>query len=275
MRRRQTLCATVSFAELASANIVGFADKATENYTFIGPAFTQIGGGEDFTYGDIKVNCDEEGGSMGWQPLADYVCMLDSNGTFVRKLVYLPGYIAVEFEAEKGWYDDADVAKDDFTNCWNNEPLTFGYGVQVCGTAGANAKATFSGEVKEAPTVTDVENYMAIANCSPVNVSLGDIIVNCDEEGGSMGWQPLADYVCVLDSNGTFVRKLVYLPGYIAVEFEAEKGWYDDADVAKDDFTNCWNNKVTYAPGEGFQMCATSGAGATVTIKSALLVAAE
>ena len=272
-------CATVSLAELASANVVGFADKATENFTFIGPAFTQIGGGENFTYGDIKVNCDEtgEGDGSGWQPLGDFICVLDENGSFVRKLVYAPQYIADAYECSTGWYDDADVANEDYSTCWNSEPLAFGYGVQVSAAAGMNSKATFSGEVKKTATVTDVENFMSVANCSPVDVKLGEVVVNCDEtgEGDGSGWQPLGDFICVLDENGSFVRKLVYAPQYIADAYECTKGWYDDVDVANEDYSTCWNNKVSYAPGEGFQVSAAAGMGATVTIKTALPVAAE
>ena len=150
--------------------------------------------------------------------------------------------------------------------------MTFGYGVQVSAAAGTGAKATFKGQVKGAPTVTDVENYMAIANCSPKSITLGDIVVNCDEtgEGDGSGWQPLADYIVMLNENGTYVRKLVYLPQFLATIYEAPKGWYDDDKASDEDYSECWNNEVTYAPGEGFQMSAAAGTGATVTIKSAL-----
>ena len=253
---------------------MGYVDKAVENFTFIGPAFTQIGGGESFTYADIVVNCDEtgEGDGSGWQPLADSIVMLNQNGSFVRKLVYAPQYIAEAMECTKGWYDELDVANDDYTTCWNDTELEFGYGVQVSASAGMGAKATFKGEVKNAPTVTDVENYMGIANCSPKTISLGDLVVNCDEtgEGDGSGWQPLADYIVMLDENGTYVRKLVYAPEYIAEAYECERGWYDDDMASDEDYSECWNNLISYAPGEGFQMCATVGANATVTIKSAL-----
>ena len=139
------VCATVSLAELASANVVGFADKATENFTFIGPAFTQIGGGENFTYGDIKVNCDEtgEGDGSGWQPLGDFICVLDENGSFVRKLVYAPQYIADAYECTKGWYDDVDVANEDYSTCWNNKvSYAPGEGFQVSAAAGMGATVT-------------------------------------------------------------------------------------------------------------------------------------
>ena len=259
---------------MESENIVGYNDKGVENYEFIGPSFTKVGGSEAFTYGEIAVNCDETGEATetGWQALADYIVLLDENGTFVRKLVYAPQYIAAEFSVTNGWYDDADVANDDYTTCWNGTALTFGYGVQVCAAPGTGAKATFKGQVKAAPTVTDVENYMGIANCSPKTITLADLVVNCDETGEATetGWQALADYIVLLDENGTFVRKLVYAPQYIASEFNVPKGWYDDADVANDDYTTCWNSLISYAPGEGFQMCAAPGTDATVTIKSAL-----
>ena len=198
--------------------------------------------------------------------------MLDENGTFVRRLVYLPQHLASELGVEKGWYDDADAAKEVFDTCWNDEPLLFGQAVQVNATVGAGAKATFSGQVKGTPTVVDVENFMGVANCSPVEVKISDLIVNCDEtgEGDGTGWQPLLDGIIMLDENGTFVRRLVYLPQHLASELGVEKGWYDDADAAKEVFDTCWNDKVVYAAGEGFQVSATAGAGATVTIRSAL-----
>ncbi len=253
---------------MESSNTVGFNDKGINQYEFVGPSFTKTGGSEAFTYADIDVNCDEDGtgDGSGWQPLADYIVMLDENGTYVRKLIYAPQYIATELSITKGWYDNDD---ENYETCWNSTPLTFGYGVQVCGTDGAGAKVTFKGEVKNAPTVTDVENYMAIANCSPVTITLADLVVNCDEDGtgDGTGWQPLADYIVMLDENGTFVRKLIYAPQYIATELSITKGWYDNDD---EDYLTCWNNLVSYAPGEGFQMCATAGMNATVTVKSAL-----
>ncbi len=264
----------MGFGAVESDNTVGFLDKEMENFTFIGPTFTKVGGGESFTYADIAVNCDEtgEGDGSGWQPLFDAIVLLDANGTFVRKLVYAPQYIAAAYECTKGWYDELDAANDDYSTCWNNTELEFGYGVQVSASASVGAKATFKGEVKKAPTVTDVENFMAVANCAPKAITLGDLVVNCDEtgEGDGSGWQPLFDAIVMLDSSGTFVRKLVYAPQYIAAAYECTKGWYDELDAANDDYSTCWNNSVTFAPGEGFQVAASAGVDATVTIKSAL-----
>ena len=268
------LCATVGFGALESENIVGYNDKDVENFTFIGPSFTKVGGSEAFTFADIVVNCDEtgEGDGSGWVPLFDSIVMLDANGTYVRKLVYAPQYIAEAFTCTKGWYDADDASEEIFTTCWNSTSLTFGYGVQVSASSGVGAKATFKGEVKAAPTVTDVENFMSIANCSPKTITLADIVVNCDEtgEGDGSGWVPLFDSIIMLDVNGTYVRKLVYAPQYIAEAFTCTKGWYDADDASEEIFTTCWNNLVSYAAGEGFQVSASSGVNATVTIRSAL-----
>ena len=56
----------------------------------------------------------------------------------------------------------------------------------------------------------------------------------------------------------------------MATEANAQKGWYDNKDVGNEDFSDCWNDRVEWGIGEGFQVSATAGAGATITIKSAL-----
>ncbi len=180
--------------------------------------------------------------------------------------------MATEVNAQKGWYDNNDVGNEDFSKCWNDEELEFGYGVQVSATAGANATVQFAGEVKGSPTVIDVENFVAVGNCAPKALKLADIVVNCDETGAGdgSGWLPLADSIVMLNENGSFVRKLVYLPQFMATEANAQKGWYDNKDVGNEDFSDCWNDRVEWGIGEGFQVSATAGAGATITIKSAL-----
>ena len=260
----------MAVGDVSSANIVGYNAGAVEGFAFVGPSFTKVGGATAFKYSDIVVNCNETNEGPGWQPLGDSIVILDENGSFVRKLVYLPQYLATEVSAQKGWYDDNDVGNDDFSKCWNDEELEFGYGVQVSATVGAGATVQFAGEVKGSPTVVDVENFVAVGNCAPKALKLSDIVVNCNETNEGPGWQPLGDSIVILDENGSFVRKLVYLPQYLATEVSAQKGWYDDNDVGNDDFSKCWNDILEWAIGEGFQVSATAGAGATVTVKSAL-----
>ena len=50
---------------ILSANTVGYNTGAVENFTFVGPSFTKIGGNTTFTYADIIVNCDETGEGDG------------------------------------------------------------------------------------------------------------------------------------------------------------------------------------------------------------------
>ena len=264
----------MAVGDVSSANIVGYNAGAVEGFAFVGPSFTKVGGATAFKYSDIVVNCDEtgEGGGSGWLPLADSIVILNENGSFVRKLVYLPQFMATEVNAQKGWYDNNDVGNEDFSKCWNDEELEFGYGVQVSATAGANATVQFAGEVKGSPTVIDVENFVAVGNCAPKALKLADIVVNCDETGAGdgSGWLPLADSIVMLNENGSFVRKLVYLPQFLADDFKVSKGWYEENAASEEDFTDCWNDRLEWAIGEGFQVSATVGAGATITIKSAL-----
>ena len=253
---------------------MGYTTKSTENFEFIGPAFAKIGDDQSFTLKDIDVNCAEteaESGT-GWQANGDGIIMLDSNGTFERRLVYIPSYLATAIKAEAGWYDDEKVSDEDFSDTWNNEPLTFGYAVQVNATVGANAGARWAGQVKDSPTVVDVENFMSVANCSPTTLKLSDLVVNCSEteDGAGAGWQANGDGIIMLDKYGTFVRRLVYIPAWIADQVGIKKGWYDDADISQENYDTLWDDKVTFAAGGGFQVAVTAGAGATVAIKSAL-----
>ena len=241
---------------------------------FVGPSFTKVGGGTTFTYADIVVNCDEtgEGDGSGWQPLLDSIVILNSNGSYVRKIVYLPQFLAEAFECEKGWYDSDAANDEDFSQCLNTETIDFGYAVQISASAGVGATIQFAGEVKGTPTVIDVENFMGVANCAPKTLSLGDIIVNCDEtgEGDGSGWQPLLDSIVILNENGSYVRKIIYLPQFLAEAFEVTKGWYDSDKANDEDFSECWNTLLSWGVGEGFQVSASAGVGATITIRSAL-----
>ena len=106
-----------------------------------------------------------------------------------------------------------------------------------------------------------------------------DIKVNCDEtgEGDGSGWQPLADSINMLNINGSYVRQIIYLPQFFAEAYEVEKGWWDMDCTLDEDYTDpedCYNDKLVWEPGEGFQIHADPGT-ATITVKSALAKDAE
>ena len=264
-------------ADVTSANIVGYNQRTTANYMYVGTPFTGVGGGESFTWKDFKVNVDETGDiGDGWQALADSINMLNQNGSYVRTIIYLPQFLAEVYEVNKGWYDAMCTDTEDYTNpddCYNDEVINFGEAFQVHADPGT-ARFDFAGEVKQAPTVTDCANYMGIANCACKTLKARDLIVNCDEtgDGDGSGWQPLADSINMLNLNGSYVRTVIYLPQFLAEVYEVEKGWYDAMCTDTEDYTNpddCYNDKLVWEAGEGFQIHADPGT-ATITVKSAL-----
>ena len=259
---------------ISSANTVGYRQKALENFQFVGSTFTGVGGTETMTYGDLKTNCDLTGAlGTGWQAMADAVVELNANGSFVKKVVYVPAYIAGEFNADAGWYEEDAVAIDeDYSNPLDATTITFGLGIQTATVGGGDAAVTFAGEVKPTATVTDVEGFMIVANCAEKAIKLDELITNCDLTGSlGTGWQAMADAVVELNSNGSFVRKIVFVPAYIAGEFNAEAGWYEEDAVAIDeDYSTPLGQSITFQPGEAFQVATVVGGDATVSFRSAL-----
>ena len=100
-----TLCATVSFAELASANVVGYQERATgkSGWTLITGTFKNIGEGIK-TLSDVTVN-------DVWDPTGDNIQFLDEGGgTRVRSdsyqavYTYLNADWASSMGTTAGWY---------------------------------------------------------------------------------------------------------------------------------------------------------------------------
>ena len=253
---------------------MGYRSKPLNNFQFVGSTFTGVGGSESMTYGDLKTNCDLTGEvGTGWQAMSDAVVELNANGSFVRNVVYVPAYIAGEYNAEAGWYDvDAVAIDEDYSNPLNDQPITFGLGIQTATAGAGDAAITFAGEVKPTATVTDVNGYMIVANCAEKAIKLDDLITNCDKTGElGTGWQAMSDAVVELNANGSFVRNVVYVPAYIAGEYNAEAGWYDvDAVAIDEDYSTPLGQSIEFAPGEAFQVATAAGGDATVSFKSAL-----
>ena len=254
--------------------------KTPTNFKFLGPNFINCNGTEDITLADFNVNCDENDpeASSGWAANYDTVVLLNAAGNNIRNLVYIPQWMAeaytdlLEYSVTKGWYD-IDTVGDDMHTKYDSEPIDFGMAVQVNISSGsANAGVTFAGQVKTAPTITDVVNFMSLANCSPKNITLGDVKVNCNEEDpeASSGWAANYDTVVLLDSNGNNIRNLAYIPQWMAeaytdmLGYTVVKGWYDIDTVGDDMHTNYNNTQIP--AGEGFQVNASSGS-ADITVQ--------
>ena len=265
-------CGAVQADGISSANTVGYRQKALGSFQFVGSTFTGVGGSETMTYGGLKTNCDLTGElGTGWAAMADAVVELDANGSFIRKVVFVPGYVATEFEGEQGWYEENAANDGDLSTPLDNTPITFGLGIQTATVDGGDATVTFAGEVKPTATVTDVEGFMIVANCAEKTIKLDDLITNCDLTGElGTGWAAMADAVVELDSNGSFVRKVVFVPGYVATEFEGEEGWYEENAANDGDLSIPLGQSIEFEPGEAFQVATVVGGDATVSIKSAL-----
>ena len=251
---------------------MGYRSKALNNFQFVGSTFTGVGGSESMTYGDLKTNCDLTGEvGDGWQPMADAVVELDEDGSFVRKVVFVPAYVASEFGAEQGWYDEDATVEEDYSTPLDATTITFGLGIQTATAGAGDAGITFSGEVKPTATVTDVNGFMIVANCAEKAIKLDELITNCDLTGElGTGWQPMADGVVELDQDGSFVRKIVFVPAYVASEFGAEQGWYDEDATVEEDYSTPLGQSITFQPGEAFQVATAAGGDATISFRSAL-----
>ena len=263
---------------------------------FIGADFIGCDGTEDLTLADLQFVCEEDAWEpvTGWVPGIDTVNLLDFQGRCEHQLVYVSAGLA-EFwsmvlseggepvTVEKGWYDANDYAAMDFSTNYKDEPVTFGESIQVCNLSGnADAAITFAGQVKAQPTITDLADTMSIANCAPVNLTISDLIFNCDEENWEPveGWIPGVDTVNLLDAQGRCEHQLVYVSTGLA-EFwsmvlseggepvTVEKGWYDANDYAAMDFSTNYKDEPILAAG-GVQVSVLSGAEATVQINSAI-----
>lgn len=265
-------CGAVQADGITSANTVGYRSKALNNFQFVGSTFTGVGGSETMTYGDLKTNCDLTGEvGDGWQPMADAVVELNANGSFIRKVVFVPGYVASEFEGDQGWYEENAANDGDLSTPLDGTTITFGLGIQAATAAAGDAEVTFSGEVKPTATVTDVNGFMIVANCAEKTIKLDELITNCDLTGElGTGWQPMADAVVELNENGSFVRKIVFVPGYVASEFEGNQGWYEENAANDGDLSTPLGQTITFQPGEAFQVATAAAGDATVSFRSAL-----
>lgn len=263
---------------IESSNIVGYNTKDVSVLSPISATFTMVDGGEAFTFGDYKVNCDETDpdATTGWLANADSFNTYSSVGAYKASYIYCPAWLAEALTADfgytvaPGWYD---VNDEEFkTNC-NTMPIPFGNGI-VAKSSGSGAHATFAGQVKKNPTVTDIGVFTVAGNASPKTISIGEIVVNCDEKDpdATTGWAANADGIYTYTEAGSFKAEYIYCPAWLAEALTADfgysvtAGWYDVTDEA---FSNNLGATVKFAAGEGF-IAKASFSGATLTIKSAL-----
>ena len=273
--------ATVGLS-IESANVVGYQNEnmGSKRSIFLN-TFTSVDG-STMTLGDISANSfdDSEGEAYdvfdwtGFVPFSDFIQTMNTSGKFTGKFTYVPdGYVN---ENTAGWYAYAD------TSCVtpaSNTTLSFTHGFVLVtgdGNGGLAPSLTFAGQVKADDTVVPVaSSSMLSGNCSPVNITLGNITANSfdDSEGEEYdvfdwtGFVPFSDFIQVMSDAGKFIGKYTYVPaGY---KNGNVAGWYEYTDT---EFTTCVNS-TTIKAGQAFVVVAGDGNGGlapTITIPSAL-----
>jgi len=164
-----------------------------------------------------------------------------------------------------GWYLDAD---EDAEYNQNGRVIPFGDGYLVNRTSSeTDAALVYSGEVETAPVTKSLnENFNFLGNCSPTDITFGDITPNSVFVNSS---------IQLLTSGGATAKVTVPGLGEVKAVFSYWEeddamdgaGWYLDAD---EDAEYNQNSRVIPA-GAGFLVNRTSGeTGATITIPSAL-----
>jgi hypothetical protein len=83
----------------------------------------------------------------------------------------------------------------------------------------------------------------------------------------------MADAVVKLNSNGSFVRKIVFIPAFLATEFGGEQGWYEENAANEGDLSDALGQKISFEPGEAFQVATAAAGDATISFASAFPVA--
>ena len=228
------------------------------------------------TLADYQTNCNEEDESpVGWVYLDDALNTYKADGSFDKSYIYVPQWWAdimtdeLKHEVTKGWYDATD---SNYNTNLSSKKIPFGEGA-IAKATGVGATITFSGAVKEAPTVTDIGVFTIAGNSAPKGIKIGQLIVNCDEddETGS-GWIYLDDAINTYTAEGGFDKSYIYVPQWWAdimtdeLKRPVTKGWYDATDTNYE--VNVSESKG-FEAGEGFVAKATAS-GATITVKSAL-----
>ena len=215
------------------------------------------------TLGDLMPSEDFVSSSISFMTPGGATARVDFNGKQVAaKYTYWQEDDASD---GAGWYLEAD---EDAEYNQNSVSLPFGTGFLVYRVGSeAAATITYSGAVKTTPVTKSFPNaqYNIFGNCSPVDITLGDITVSDDFVSSSISFMTPGGATARVDFNGKQVAaKYTYWQEDDASD---GAGWYLEAD--EDAEYN--QNSVVISAGQGFLVYRVgSEASATMTIPSAL-----
>ena len=258
------LCAAVGLADgISSQNVVGYqnVNGAANQKAFIGSTFERADG-MPVTLGDIGIN-------DSFAPLSDTVTILNEYGGEEMVFVYMDSDTAnglkedlgLDFVA--GWYDYYELDSWDEESLlpnYNSKTLEYGQSLMLQ-VADSNAAFVFSGAVSALdPELSCKAQAKAFrANCTPLQLTMGDVLVN-------EFFAPLSDTVTFLNEYGGEKKVYVYMDADTATGLKDDlgldfvAGWYDYYELeAWDEESLLPNyNSEILAPGAGFMVQASS-----------------
>ena len=250
----------------ASANVVGYqAQSFVQNMNFRCAAFVPVGTTRAaMTLGDFIPNEDFVNSTIMFLTTGGATARTTFDGATVPER-YVYWTADDDPEDGPGWYLYAD---DDATVNQNDKVVPFGQAFCVT-RAGSEADATLTtaGEVQDTPvTLSFVQNMNFVGNCSPVDLTLGDITPNEDFVSSTIMFLTTGGATARTTFDGAQVPER-YTYWTADDDPEDGAGWYlyadDDATVNK--------NSVPVPAGQAF--CVTragSEADATLTIPAAI-----
>ena len=248
------------------AIIVGYQNKGFENtgYNIAACSILPVGmNRDDMTLGDIVPGENFVNSTITFMTAGGATPRVTFGGKQVaQKYIY---WAEDEASDGAGWYLEAD--EDAEENC-NDVSIPFGSGFLVSRTkTETDATLLFAGEVATTPVTVGFANtgYNIVGNCSPVEISLGDITPNENFVNSTITFMTAGGATPRVTFGGKQVaQKYVY---WDEDEASDGAGWYLEAD--EDAEENC--NGVKLAPGAGFLVSRTkTETDATLTIPSPL-----
>ncbi len=227
----------MSFAELASANIVGYSQNAlVDGFKASGASFVNIGGTGCNLTDLVPVGIGDK--SLG----VINVQFLDANGTTTAAYGYYKG--GTGKRATEGWYQGMTLITAE-----NDVPIATGTGVWVKGAAGLSLQT--SGQVYTADVPCDlIDGFRLLSNPFSSDTSLTKLIPTGigDKSLGVINVQ-------FLDANGTTTAAYGYYKG--GTGKRATEGWYQGMTLITTE------NDVTIPAGSGVWVKGAAGLGLT------------
>ena len=193
-------------------------------------------------------------------PLSDTLYTINANGGVKANYVYVDAETGAAVGGGAGWYLQDDLDNWDEVSALtnhNDDPLSVGQ-MLVVSSATEGAAIVASGEVasEDIALVLDTTARNFLVNCTPANITLGDVAPNAQ-------FAPLSDTLYTINANGGVKANYVYVDAETGAAVGGGEGWYlqDDLDNWDEESALTNRNSTSVPAGSGFVVSsATEGA---------------